>query len=86
MRETSPRATTREPNPDPDPERTPGLERGGGVPPGETPPAEGSTPDAGPLETHNPTTGWSRTPVILIGLVVACFVVLFLGWLLELLG
>ncbi|GEB51301.1 hypothetical protein SCA03_38520 [Streptomyces cacaoi] len=56
------------------------------MPPGETPPAEGSTPDAGPLETHNPTKGWSRTPVILIGLVVACFVVLFLGWLLELLG
>lgn len=69
---------------DPDPDRTPGLEPGGGVPPGETPPAEGSTPDAGPDETHNPTKGWGRAPMIAIAVVVACFAVYFLGWILEL--
>ncbi|WP_344534904.1 DUF6480 family protein [Streptomyces albiaxialis] len=68
---------------DPDPDRTPGLERGGQVPPGETPPAEGSTPDAGPDESHNPAKGWSKAPVALIAVIVVCFAVFFLGWLVE---
>lgn len=71
-------------NPDPDPSHTPGLERGGQVPPGETPPAEGSTSEAGPRETHNPTKGWSKGPVILIALVVAVFLVFFIGYLIGL--
>ncbi|WEV24758.1 DUF6480 family protein [Streptomyces sp. 71268] len=66
-------------NPDPDPRTTPGLEPGGSVPPGETPPAEGSTPDAGPEETHNPTTGWAKAPVFLIGLLVLAAVVYFVA-------
>lgn len=58
-------------NPDPDPERTTGLEPGGGVPPGETPPAESSLPEAGPRETHNPPKGWAKAPLTLIlGLVI----------------
>lgn len=67
-------------DPDPDPRRTPGLEPGGQVPPGETPPAEGSTPGAGPEETHNPVKGWSRAPMVLLGLVVAVFVAYFIAW------
>ncbi|MEU1054540.1 DUF6480 family protein [Streptomyces sp. NPDC005876] len=58
-------------NPDPEPERTTGLEPGGGVPPGETPPAESSLPEAGPRETHNPTKGWAKAPLaVILGLVV----------------
>ncbi|MER7572437.1 DUF6480 family protein [Streptomyces sp. NPDC126514] len=53
-------------NPDPEPERTTGLEPGGSVPPGETPPAESSMPEAGPRETHNPPKGWAKGPVLVI--------------------
>ncbi|MFJ1969733.1 DUF6480 family protein [Streptomyces sp. NPDC087903] len=60
-------------NPDPEPEGTTGLEPGGGVPPGETPPAESSMSGAGPRETHNPTKGWAKAPlVIILGLAVLC--------------
>lgn len=65
---------------DPDPDSTPGLDSGGQVPQGETPPAEGSTPWAGPEETYNPAKGWSKGPLILLALLVACFVVYFLAW------
>lgn len=65
-------------NPDPDPERTTGLEPGGGVPPGETPPAESSMPEAGPRETHNPTKGWSKGPLTVILAVAVLFAAFFL--------
>ncbi|HET9382007.1 MAG TPA: DUF6480 family protein [Streptomyces sp.] len=63
-------------NPDPDPERTTGLEPGGGVPPGETPPAESSLPEAGPRETHNPVKGWGKGPltaILAVAVLVAAF-------------
>ncbi len=65
-------------NPDPEPERTTGLEPGGGVPPGETPPAESSLPEAGPRETHNPTRGWAKGPLALILLLVVLVAAFFL--------
>lgn len=58
-------------SPDPDPSNTPGLDAGGGVPAGETPPAESSMPEAGPQDTlYNPTTGWAKAPLALIFVVV----------------
>lgn len=71
-------------NPDPEPERTTGLEPGGGVPPGETPPAESSMPEAGPQETHNPTKGWAKAPLTLILVLVALIAAFFLAYALVL--
>ncbi|WP_030571164.1 DUF6480 family protein [Streptomyces aureocirculatus] len=67
-------------NPDPDPLRTPGLDPGGGVPPGETPPAEGSISGAGPDESHNPTTGWAKAPLIIILALVVLVAVGLIGY------
>lgn len=71
-------------SPDPEPERSTGLEPGGGVPPGETPPAESSMPEAGPLETHNPTTGWAKGPMTAILVVVLLVAAFFLVYALTL--
>ncbi|WP_175410066.1 DUF6480 family protein [Streptomyces sp. TRM64462] len=63
-------------SPDPDPANTPGLDAGGGVPPGETPPGESSMPEAGPRDmAYNPPTGWAKGPLVLIFLIVLLVVV-----------
>ena len=61
--------------PDPDPARVPGLEPGGGVPPGSTPPDSAQTSG---LSDHQERPRRRLTPVAvasLLGLVV--FVILF---------
>ncbi|MFF9625220.1 DUF6480 family protein [Streptomyces griseosporeus] len=67
-------------SPDPEPERTTGLEPGGGVPPGETPPAESSMPEAGPQEVHNPTKGWAKAPLTIILVLVVLIAAFFLAY------
>ena len=61
--------------PDPDPARTPGLEPGGGAPPGSTPPAAPQT--AGVAEAHPPNTRRFTPSSVLTVLAVCIFVVVF---------
>ncbi|KUL36887.1 hypothetical protein ADL22_23630 [Streptomyces sp. NRRL F-4489] len=66
-------------SPDPDPRKTPGLEPGGGVPPGETPPAESGTgTETGPR--HKAKGGWSKGPTVVIGIVVVLCVAFFIAY------
>lgn len=63
--------------PDPDPTRTPGLEPGGGVRPGETPPDSAQTSG---LSDPQPRARTKYTPATVAGIVaVAVFVLLFVA-------
>lgn len=57
-------------NPDPEPTRTPHLEPGGLVPPGETPPAEDSSTSGISYPQSDLRRGWGPGPLVLIMLVV----------------
>ncbi|MFK0019982.1 DUF6480 family protein [Streptomyces sp. NPDC090798] len=57
--------------PDPDPTRTPGIEPGRGVSPGETPPAEGGTYGISHPEPPAVGKGWGPMALVLIMVVVA---------------
>jgi hypothetical protein len=61
--------------PDPEPERTPGLEPGGQVSPGETPPAEGGTYGISHPEPPELRKGWGAMPLTVIMVVVALVVI-----------
>lgn len=70
-------------NPDPDPRVTPGVDRGGLVTPGETPPAESSTSSrSDPYQP--PTRGWAKGPLAAISVVVLLVAAFFLAYALVL--
>ncbi|MFE0256188.1 DUF6480 family protein [Streptomyces sp. NPDC059010] len=61
-------------SPDPEPTRTPGLESGGQVSPGETPPAEGGTFGTHP-DPPELSKGWGAMPLTVIMVLVVLVVV-----------
>ncbi|MFF8791100.1 DUF6480 family protein [Streptomyces sp. NPDC015125] len=64
---------------DPDPRHSPGLAPGVGVPPGETPPGEGSTgAETGPRDKQ--TRGWATGPVIILAVVVVLCAAFFIAY------
>lgn len=64
----------------PDPDQTPGLEPGGSVPPGETPPAEGSISGISHPEPELPSQRSSRVVYALIIAVVLVVVVMLVAY------
>ena len=70
--------------PDPDPDSTPGLEPGGSVTPGDTPPGESSTSGASDRQPRTGSTGANWAAYVIIGLVVVVVALFFVGYALGL--
>ena len=70
--------------PDPDPDRTPHLEPGGGVPPGDTPPDSAQTSGLShpqPMPSKAMPVAWLVVTGILVLLAAAFVISLAVGWL-----
>ncbi|WP_268240348.1 DUF6480 family protein [Saccharopolyspora thermophila] len=69
--------------PEPNPDRTPGLEPGGSVPPGETPPESASATQGMPHPQEPPSRAatwiWLTVVAVVVLLVAAFFVFLAVG-------
>lgn len=72
-------------SPDPDPATTPGLESGGGVAPGDTPPGESSTSGASDRQPGTGSRGANWVAYAVIGLVVVAVGLFFVGYVIGLL-
>ena len=74
-------------NPDPDEDNITGLEPGGGVPPGETPPAEASTTwQQGHSENDEPSKGFIAVWLGVVGLIVLLVLIFIIGNIVGLFG
>jgi hypothetical protein len=72
--------------PDPDPADTPGLEPGGSVAPGDTPPAESSTSGASDRQPDTGSRGANWAAYAVIGGFLVVVLLLFVGYAVGLLG
>jgi len=72
-------------NPDPDPDQTPGLEAGGGVAPGDTPPGESSTSGASDRQPGSGSTRANWVAYAVIGAFVVLALLFFVGYVIGLL-
>ncbi|MCX4418300.1 DUF6480 family protein [Streptomyces mirabilis] len=72
--------------PDPDPTRTPEIEPGRGVSPGETPPAEGGIYGISYPEPPEPGKAWGPMALALIMVVVALVAIGLIAMVVALIG